>query len=72
MENYTEYVGYAASIAVLISFLMKKMKPLRMVNIIGCGLFVAYGVLLHSIPVIITNAAICLVHVYYLSKKEVS
>ncbi|MFN5415767.1 MAG: YgjV family protein [Flavobacteriia bacterium] len=72
MQNYTEYVGYAASLAVLISFLMKKMKPLRMVNIIGCGLFVTYGVLLGSIPIIITNAAICCVHVYYLTKKEVN
>lgn len=70
MQNYTEYVGYAASLAVLISFLMKKMKPLRMVNIIGCGLFVAYGVLLASIPIIVTNAAICFVHIYYLTKKE--
>jgi uncharacterized transporter YbjL len=69
MQNYTEYIGYAASLAVLISFLMKKMRPLRMVNIIGCGLFVTYGALLGSIPIIITNSAICCVHVYYLTKK---
>ena len=69
MQNYTEYVGYAASLAVLVSFLMKKMKPLRMINILGCGLFVTYGALLGSIPVIITNTAICCVHIFYLTKK---
>ncbi|MGV3629928.1 MAG: YgjV family protein [Bacteroidota bacterium] len=69
MQEYTEYVGYAASLAVLVSFLMKKMKPLRMINIVGCGLFVTYGAMLGSIPVIITNAAICCVHIFYLTKK---
>lgn len=71
MQFYTEYIGYAASIAVLISFLMKKMRPLRIVNIIGCALFVTYGALLGSIPIIITNAAICCVHIYFLSKNKV-
>jgi len=71
MQFYTKYIGNAASLAVLISFLMKKMRPLRIVNIIGCTLFVTYGVLLGSIPIIITNAAICCVHVYYLSKNKV-
>jgi uncharacterized transporter YbjL len=71
MLDITEYVGYAASIAVLISFLMKKMKTLRLVNILGCGLFVAYGILLSSIPIIITNAAICLIHLYFLASKRV-
>lgn len=68
MENYVEYVGYAASAAVLLSFLMKNMVPLRMINIVGCGLFVTYGFLLGSWPIIITNAAICIIHVFYLVK----
>lgn len=69
MPNYIELIGYAASLFVLLSFVMKDMKKLRMVNIIGCGLFIVYGVLLGSFPIIITNAAITLVNVYYLSKK---
>lgn len=66
--NYIEYIGYSASVAVLISFLMKKMKTLRAVNIIGCGLFVTYGVFLNSMPIIITNATICVIHIFYLVK----
>ncbi|CAG5085331.1 uroporphyrinogen decarboxylase [Parvicella tangerina] len=75
----TEWVGYAASLMVAMSFVMKDIFKLRIVNIVGCALFVAYGLLMPSLrvglPIIITNAAIIGVNVYYLtrtSKKEVS
>ncbi len=70
MANFIEYIGYAASLFVLLSFLMKKMTNLRMVNIVGCGLFVWYGVMLNSIPIIITNCAILVVNIYYLLKTK--
>ncbi len=67
--NLTEIVGYLASLIVLISFLMKNMKTLRIINTIGCVLFVAYGILLNfSIPIIITNVAIVGINIYYLTK----
>lgn len=66
----TEWVGYAASLGVLVSFLMKDIRVLRVVNSIGCALFVVYGVMLGSIPIIITNVSILLVNAYYLLKKE--
>lgn len=67
MHDFTEYVGYAASALVLLSFLMKKMTTLRLVNSLGCVGFIIYGILLHySWPIIITNVAICLVNAYYL------
>ena len=68
MQDYTEYVGYAASLFVLISFVMKRMLHLRIVNIIGCGFFIWYGALLMSWPIIITNAAIVAVNLFYISK----
>ncbi|OIQ37661.1 MAG: uroporphyrinogen decarboxylase [Crocinitomix sp. MedPE-SWsnd] len=62
-----EWVGYLASAAVLISFLMKKMRTLRIVNTLGCALFAFYGVLLDfSWPIIITNVAIMCINFYYL------
>lgn len=64
----TEWIGYAASLGVLISFLMKEIKVLRIVNSIGCALFVVYGFMLGSIPIIITNVAILVVNAYYLIK----
>jgi uncharacterized protein with PQ loop repeat len=70
MEHTTEYIGYLASVIVLISFLMKNIRTLRIVNSIGCLLFIAYGLLLFSIPIIITNAAIVLINGYYLVRMH--
>ncbi len=68
--NTVEVVGYLASLFVLLSFFRKDIRQLRIVNSIGCALFVAYGVLLMSIPIIITNVAILLVNGYYLFIKK--
>lgn len=72
MDNYTEYIGYLASFFVLLSFIMKKMVTLRLVNIIGCGFFIIYGFMLPTIswPIIITNVAIVLVNTFYLIKMN--
>ena len=66
--DYTEYVGYAASLFVLLSFVMKKMATLRIVNVVGCSFFIAYGLMLPGIswPIVATNAAIVVINVYYL------
>ena len=70
--SYVEWIGYAASLFVLLSFLMRNIIMLRYVNSIGCLFFVAYGLLLDSWPIIITNVAIVCVNLYYLfiNKKE--
>jgi uncharacterized protein with PQ loop repeat len=69
--SLTEVIGYAASLVVLLSFLMKDVKKLRMVNIGGCSLFVAYGVFLNfSIPIIVTNVAIAIINVVFLIRAK--
>ncbi len=69
--NFTDIIGYIASAVVLISFIMKEIKTLRIINCIGCTLFVAYGVLLDfSLPIIITNVAIVGINIYYLLKAN--
>lgn len=65
-----EYIGYTASVFVLLSFVMKKMMYLRLINLVGCGMFIWYGLLLESLPIIITNAAIVLVNSFYLLKMR--
>lgn len=70
MENYSEYVGYIASGIVLFSFLMGNIFILRIINTIGCGFFIFYGILLGSIPIILTNSAIVLINAYYLFLKN--
>ncbi len=68
----TELIGYIASAIVLISFLMKNIKKLRVINTIGCLIFIVYGVLLNfSIPIIITNSVIVGINIYFLIKMKV-
>ena len=70
----TEYVGYLASLMVLLSFTMKEVKKLRLVNITGCILFIIYGYLMPTfrigLPIIIANSAIAIVNSYYLFKMH--
>ncbi|WMI65933.1 uroporphyrinogen decarboxylase [Aestuariibaculum sp. YM273] len=69
--SFTEWVGYAAMAMLLLSFTMKAVTKLRIINSIGCLLFVIYGFMLDPIakPIIITNGAILCVNLYYLLKK---
>lgn len=68
----TEYIGYLASLMVLLSFTMKDVKKLRLVNMLGCVLFITYGFLMPTLriglPIIIANSAILLVNMFYLLK----
>ncbi|WP_353778106.1 uroporphyrinogen decarboxylase [Winogradskyella sp. 3972H.M.0a.05] len=67
----TEWVGYLASAVLLVSFMMKEVNKLRIVNSLGALLFVVYGIMLQtSWPIIITNAAIIGINLYYLLKKQ--
>lgn len=66
MES-VEIIGYAASLFVVMSFMVKNIKHIRIINLIGCIFFVIYGIMLGMLwPIIIPNAVICLVQVYYL------
>nr|WP_233164313.1 uroporphyrinogen decarboxylase [Snuella sedimenti] len=57
---------------ILVSFLMKSIVKLRIVNSLGCLLFVFYGVLLQpiSLPIVITNIAILCINLYHLLQKR--
>ncbi|SDX09224.1 hypothetical protein SAMN05444411_10374 [Lutibacter oricola] len=69
--TYTEWVGYLASLALIISFTMKNVKTLRIINSIGAVLFVLYGFMLNiSYPIIITNVFILFANIYYLFLKK--
>jgi hypothetical protein len=62
----TELVGYLASALIVVSLLMSSVHRLRVINLIGAAVFTAYGLLIGSIPVVLTNGAIVLIDVYYL------
>jgi len=56
-------LGYAASVAVLATFLMRTMLPLRVVAIASNVLFLAYGYLAHIPPVLFLHAALLPINV---------
>lgn len=65
----TEWIGYLASLVLMISFLMKNIITLRTINSIGAILFIIYGFMLAiSWPIIITNVFILGVNLIYLTK----
>lgn len=63
-----EWIGYLASVVVAISLMMSNIKRLRWCNLIGAALFVAYGIAIGAIPVVLVNFFIVLIDVYYLIK----
>lgn len=69
--SLTDWVGYLASLILIISFMMKNVKKLRIINSIGAALFVVYGIMLtFSWPIIITNQFILFANIYYLTKNS--
>lgn len=69
--SLTEWVGYAASAGILLSFLMQDILKLRTINALGCLLFTIYGFLLPdpSVPIIVTNFTIFLVNLYFVYRR---
>lgn len=67
--SLTEWIGYLASLVLMASFLMKNINTLRIINSTGCLLFVIYGFMLEtSWPIIISNAFILGVNIFYLTR----
>jgi len=68
--SLVDWTGYSASALLLISMMMKNVKRLRIINSFGCILFVIMGLMINNYPIVITNAAIILINVYYLFIKK--
>ena len=64
-----ELVGYAASALVVTSLAMTSVVRLRVISLIGSVTFVVYGALLGSVPIILTNAAVAVLNIWFLRKE---
>lgn len=67
--SIVELVGYLASLLIVASLAMKSVVRLRVVSLLGSIVFVVYGVLLGSIPLIITNVAAAGLNIWYLRQE---
>lgn len=67
--NWVELIGICGTLFVLLSFLMKKVNKIRIVNIIGAILFVIYGLLINAFSTWLLNSILIIIHIIYLIKK---
>ncbi len=65
---FQEIIGYLASAFIVSSLLIANIKYLRYINMIGCLLFVAYGLMIAAYPVAIMNAIAAFINIYHLIK----
>lgn len=68
--SFLEMMGYAATVIVAISLMMRRIKQLRIYNMIGSFLFSLYGVLIQAWPVAILNGFIVLINIFELLKMS--
>ena len=63
-----EWLGLVASAIVLISFLFSNQIKTRIINMVGCVVFVVYGLLLPAYSTAFMNFALLIVHIVFLTK----
>ncbi len=64
-----ESVGYLASALVVVSLAMTSVVRLRVISLAGSLAFLVYGVLIGSVPIVVTNAAIACLNVWFLWRE---
>ena len=65
-----EILAYCGSIIIFISFLVKNIKWLRILNNVGCIIFLIYAFYHGRTPLIILNSGVILVNIWHLLKKN--
>ena len=61
-------LGYIASVLLAISLMVNNDLRFRWLNTMGCMAFIVYGILIHALPVILTNSLLLLINGFYLIK----
>ncbi|MBW7870879.1 MAG: uroporphyrinogen decarboxylase [Flavobacteriia bacterium] len=65
-----EWIGYSASIFIVLSFVINQLRIIRIINMLGCICFVIYGIYFKAWPVVIPNAMVVFIQLYYLLHKD--
>lgn len=66
--EWIEWLGYLASVLILVSLLMSSIVKLRWINLAGAGIFAVYGFFIGALPVGVMNLGIVIINIYYLRK----
>lgn len=66
-----DWVGYVAMSLLVISFIPKQLRIVRILNLLASLVFVAYGILLGwKYPIIISNALVAIIQVWHLLRRK--
>lgn len=68
--DYTEILAYIGSIIIFFSFVVKSVKWLRILNNVGCVIFLYYAFYHGRTPLILLNSGVILVNTWHLIKKN--
>jgi hypothetical protein len=63
-----EILAYIGSIIIFISFLVKNVKWLRILNNVGCVIFLIYAIHHGRTPLIILNSGVIIVNIWHIIK----
>lgn len=63
-----EAIGYVASAFLAVSLVVNNDLKFRWINAFGCLSFIVYGIFIHAFPIILTNALLLFINVFYLIK----
>lgn len=66
---WVDVIGYLASALIVLSLAMTSVVRLRLVSLVGSLVFVVYGVIIGTWPVVIANAMIAVINVIHLRRE---
>ena len=69
--NIIEIIGWIATIGTLLSFAVKDMWKLRLINGLASIVWIVYGVLKVDNPIIVINSAVIIMHLYWFYKNTI-
>ena len=65
-----EVIGILGTLLVSASLCMKRIRGLRIINLTGSAIFIAYGILINSPSILLLNGFAIIVNVYYLLQMK--
>jgi uncharacterized protein with PQ loop repeat len=63
-----DFIGWVATILIIISFIFRDIYKLRLFSMIGAFLWIVYGIMANAYPIIILNVVVAFIQVFWLIK----
>ena len=70
MIDWMEAMAYVGSVIIFLSFCTKNVRLLRILNNVGCAIFLVYAFHHGRVPLIVLNSMVMPVNIYHLWKER--